>query len=92
MRITIRLFTSTLRRRAAGALCAALLGAGAAPSAAQGVAFPDRPLRLVSGFAAGGASDILSRMVADAVSPILGQRVVVENRTGVNGAPSSCWS
>ncbi len=85
MRVTIRLFTPTLRRRAAGALCAALLGASAAPAAAQGVAFPDRPLRLVSGFAAGGASDILSRMVADAVSPILGQRVVVENRTGVNG-------
>jgi tripartite-type tricarboxylate transporter receptor subunit TctC len=65
---------------AAAALLAGLLGT--LPAAAQ---FPDRPLRLVSGFAAGGASDLLSRIVAEAVSPLIGQRIVVENRTGVNG-------
>ena len=48
-------------------------------------AFPDKPLRIVSGYAAGGASDLIARFIADAVSPILGQRVVVENRPGVNG-------
>lgn len=48
-------------------------------------AFPDKPLRIVSGYAAGGASDLISRFIAEAVSPILGQRVVVENRPGVNG-------
>ncbi len=48
-------------------------------------AFPDRPLRIVSGYAAGGASDLISRYMAEAVAPILNQRVVVENRTGVNG-------
>ena len=47
-------------------------------------AFPDKPLRIVSGYAAGGASDLISRFIAEAVSPILGQRVVVENRPGVN--------
>lgn len=48
-------------------------------------AFPEKPLRIVSGYAAGGASDLISRYIAEAVAPILGQRVVVENRTGVNG-------
>ena len=48
-------------------------------------AFPERPPRIVSGFAAGGGSDAISRIIADAISPLLGQRVAVENRTGVNG-------
>ncbi len=62
----------------------ALLAACVAPAFAQGT-FPDRSPRIVSGFAAGGASDLISRFIAEAVSPLLGQRVVVENRTGVNG-------
>ncbi|MFZ4409460.1 MAG: Bug family tripartite tricarboxylate transporter substrate binding protein [Paracraurococcus sp.] len=45
----------------------------------------DRTIRLVSGFAAGGASDLVARLTAEALGPILGARVVVENRTGVNG-------
>jgi len=48
-------------------------------------AFPEKSPRIVSGYAAGGASDLISRFIAEAVSPILGQRVVVENRPGVNG-------
>ena len=64
------------------AVAATLAAVIVAPAAAQ---FPDRPPRIVSGFAAGGASDLLSRIMADAVSPMLGQRIVVENRTGVNG-------
>ena len=55
----------------------------AAPMASA--AFPERPPRIVSGFAAGGGSDVISRIIADAISPLLGQRVTVENRTGVNG-------
>jgi tripartite-type tricarboxylate transporter receptor subunit TctC len=45
----------------------------------------ERTLRIVSGFAAGGASDLVARLTADAVAPLLQARVVVENRTGVNG-------
>lgn len=48
-------------------------------------AFPERPPRIVSGFAAGGDSDLILRILAEAISPLLGQRVAVENRTGVNG-------
>ena len=58
-----------------------LLGAAlACPTMAQ-----ERTIRLVSGFAAGGASDLVARLTAEAIGPLLGARVVVENRTGVNG-------
>lgn len=55
----------------------------AAPALAQ---FPERSPRIVVGQAAGGSSDTVSRMIAEAISPIFGHRVAVENRPGVNGA------
>ena len=58
-----------------------LAAALAWPAAAQ-----ERSVRVVSGAAAGGSSDFVSRLVAEAVGPLLGARAVVENRTGVNGA------
>lgn len=75
-----------MRRRpvlgTAAALLLALAGsfAAAPPAAAQ-----ERTVRIVSGAAAGGSSDFLTRVLAEAVGPILGARAVVENRTGVNG-------
>jgi tripartite-type tricarboxylate transporter receptor subunit TctC len=68
-----------MRSILAGLVAALLL---AAPAMAE---FPDRPLRILGGFAAGGTSDLVSRIVAEAVTPLLGQRVVVENRTGASG-------
>ena len=74
-----------LRRLARPALLAAAIAAAPLlwPAAAQQQ--PERSLRVVSGAAAGGSSDFVSRLVADAVGPLLGARAVVENRTGVNG-------
>lgn len=46
---------------------------------------PDRPIRFVVGFAAGGSTDSSGRVVADGISPLLGQPVVVENRVGASG-------
>ncbi len=48
-------------------------------------AFPDKPPRIISGYAAGGASDLIARFIAEAAAPFLGQRILVENRPGVNG-------
>lgn len=61
-----------------------LLGAMmlARPAAAQPA---DRPLRILAGYAAGGTSDIVARVVAEGVAAKLDQRPVVENRTGANG-------
>ncbi len=53
-------------------------------AAAQG--FPSRPLRLVSPFSPGGGNDFLSRTMAGAMAPDLGQPVVVDNRPGANTA------
>ena len=50
---------------------------------AQG--YPDKPIRFVVGFAAGGSSDVLARAVGKAMSDGLGQPLVVENRPGASG-------
>ncbi|MBL6457145.1 tripartite tricarboxylate transporter substrate binding protein [Belnapia sp. T6] len=61
---------------------AGLLLLGLAQTAA---AFPDRPPRILGGFAPGGTSDIINRLTAEAVAQDFGQRPVVEIRTGANG-------
>lgn len=44
--------------------------------------FPDKPVRLIVAYAPGGATDIVARMLAQELTPILGQSVIVENRAG----------
>nr|WP_315595227.1 tripartite tricarboxylate transporter substrate binding protein [uncultured Cupriavidus sp.] len=48
-------------------------------------AYPDHPIRLVVGFAAGGSTDLVARIVANRMSILLGQAVVVENKAGAGG-------
>lgn len=71
------------RRFVQGAAATALMPAAASPASAQG--FPSRPLRLVVGYAAGGVSDLLARLVGQRLSQRLGQPVIVENRPGASG-------
>jgi len=47
--------------------------------------WPNRPIKLLVGFGAGGGTDIAARLVGQAMSEILGQPVVVENRVGAGG-------
>lgn len=63
----------------AAILCAALAGQAVAQD------WPQRPLRMLVGFGAGGGTDILARIVAPAMGTALGQPVVIENRPGAGG-------
>lgn len=67
------------------ALAAALMLASG-PALAQAEAYPTRPIRIIVGFAAGGAPDALARIVADRLTQRWGQPVTVENRVGAQGA------
>jgi tripartite-type tricarboxylate transporter receptor subunit TctC len=69
----------------AAALCAVMLSA--VPAFAQD--YPDRPVRIIVGFAPGGSSDVVARLVSQHLSPLLGQPVIVENRAGVGGTLGS---
>src|SRR4051812_13219252 len=55
------------------------------PSVAFAQSWPTRPITLICPFGAGGAPDIIARFVAQELSDKLGQKVVVENRTGASG-------
>ena len=71
------------RLPAALLLAAALLAASDSASAQP---YPNRPLRLLVGFPPGAAADNVSRIIAAALSPALGQPVIVENKPGAESA------
>lgn len=66
----------------AGGLWLSLQGIGAGPLMA---AYPERPITLLVGFAPGGSLDLSARALAKAAEKVLGQPVVIENRTGGTG-------
>jgi len=62
------------------------LAAAALPLRAQDAAnFPNRPIKLVVGFAAGGGNDLFARLVGAKLEEILGQPVIIENKPGAGG-------
>jgi tripartite-type tricarboxylate transporter receptor subunit TctC len=69
------------------ALVALLISAPAAFAQAQG--YPDRPVRILVGFAAGGPTDIAARAVGDRLSELWGKPVIIENITGAAGNVSA---
>lgn len=74
-----------LGRRGALWLGAAALASPASLRAQQAEPFPSRTVRIVTGFAAGGPTDLIARVLADKLSPVWRQPVVVENRVGAGG-------
>ncbi|HLU03038.1 MAG TPA: tripartite tricarboxylate transporter substrate-binding protein, partial [Advenella sp.] len=57
---------------------------GIAP-AVSSAAYPDQPIKLIVPFSPGGSTDILGRLLANAMRPVLGQVIVVENKPGAGG-------
>jgi tripartite-type tricarboxylate transporter receptor subunit TctC len=58
------------------------------PPVPAGAAYPDRPLRLITGFLPGGVSDVLARVIGERLGERLGQRVVIDGRPGAGGMVS----
>jgi tripartite-type tricarboxylate transporter receptor subunit TctC len=70
------------------ALLAAVAGALVLSSTLVALAqstYPNRPIKMVVGFAPGGPTDILARVIGKGMGDVLGEQVVIENRTGAGG-------
>ena len=66
-------------------LLAGLVGLAAVRSAAAQAGYPERPIRLIVPYAAGGQADVVARILGEGLDRVLGQSAVVENRTGAGG-------
>ena len=75
----MRLFTTAV----ACGLAALVAGA---PALGQTAAWPAKPIRLIVGFAPGGAADYVSRTVGEALGKALGQTIVIENKAGAGSS------
>src|SRR5215472_4187935 len=69
----------------AASLCAVGMLSGIDLACAQSQSYPNRPIRMVVPFPAGGPTDAMARIISDRLSTVLGQTVVVESRGGGAG-------
>lgn len=63
----------------------AVLGLGTIPGAAFAQAYPSKPIRLITPNAPGAATDVRARWIAERLTPVLGQTIIVDNRAGAGG-------
>ena len=80
-----------IKRRAAVQLFTAMALGWIVSLPAQGAGdeFPSRPIRIIDGYPAGGASDVMARLIGQKLSERFGQPVIVENRPGAAGNPAA---
>jgi tripartite-type tricarboxylate transporter receptor subunit TctC len=76
-------------RAALGALALVLAASGAARAQDTAANYPNRPVKVIVPFAAGGGNDIFARLVGQKVGDILGQTLVIENRAAAGGRPAA---
>jgi tripartite-type tricarboxylate transporter receptor subunit TctC len=67
------------------AVLGSVVAAGVVSLANAQANYPTKPIRIMVGFAAGGPADIIARVVGGKLGELLGQQVVIENRTGAGG-------
>jgi len=72
-------------KKFASTIVAVCLLAAAAGSPATAQEWPQKTIRIIVGFAPGGGTDVISRIIAQSMQEKLGQPVVVENRAGAGG-------
>jgi tripartite-type tricarboxylate transporter receptor subunit TctC len=78
--------SSSIRRRLLQALSiAALASAGCAALAQPASSWPAKPVRIVVGFAPGGSTDVMARILSQSLSESLGQPVIIDNKPGASG-------
>jgi tripartite-type tricarboxylate transporter receptor subunit TctC len=67
------------------------VAAGVRPAQAQddAASYPNKPIRVIVPFAAGGGNDIFARLVGNKLGEILGQQLVIENRPAAGGRPAA---
>jgi len=75
-----------MRRYARIAALAAWAMAASLNVAAQGAAYPNKPIRLIVPFPPGGGTDLVSRTMQPALSTLLGQQILIDNRGGAQGS------
>ncbi|MBC7780701.1 MAG: tripartite tricarboxylate transporter substrate binding protein [Proteobacteria bacterium] len=71
-----------------GAVALLLAAAVSTPALAQSQKYPDRPLRLITGFLPGGVSDVIARVLGERLGERLNERVVIDGRPGAGGMVS----
>jgi tripartite-type tricarboxylate transporter receptor subunit TctC len=78
-----------LTRRNFLATAASVAAAGATSPVFAQAGYPDHPIRIIVGYAAGGGVDIVARLLSEPMKQALGQTVIVENRTGASAMIAS---
>ena len=88
-KVAMRRIRRDMRRPRLAPLALACLAAAFLPFAASAQTWPQRPVKMIVPFPAGGPTDVMTRILSDKLSQALGQPVVVDNKPGAGGTIGS---